>query len=104
MLHDKLSQLHVPDSTCWWITDLLSDRNQHIKLRKHVSDSLTISTGSPQGCIHSPLLFSLYTNSCASSHQSVKLLEFVDDTALIRLISGGDEPAYRWEIDSEVKQ
>ena len=45
------------------------------------------------------LLFSLYTNRCTSSHQSVKLLKFADDTTLIGLISGGDESAYRWQID-----
>src|SRR4029434_3194647 len=77
----------------------LSDRRQRVRLGKHVSDSTTISTGSPQGCVLSPLLFSLYTNSCTSSHQSVKLFKFADDTTLIGLISGGDESAYRWEID-----
>ncbi|XP_034418653.1 mirror-image polydactyly gene 1 protein isoform X8 [Cyclopterus lumpus] len=79
-LHDKLSQLHVPDSTCKWITDFLSDRKQHVKLGKHVSASRSISTSSSQGCVLSPLLFSLYTNSCTSSHLSVKLLRFADDT------------------------
>uniref|UniRef100_A0AAQ4RZY3 Reverse transcriptase domain-containing protein n=1 Tax=Gasterosteus aculeatus aculeatus TaxID=481459 RepID=A0AAQ4RZY3_GASAC len=83
LLQDKLSQLHVPDSTCKWITDFLSDRKQHVKLGKHVSASRSVSTGSPQGCVLSPLLFSLYTNSCTSSHQSVKLLK----------------SAYRWESD-----
>ncbi|TWW53470.1 hypothetical protein D4764_0092670 [Takifugu flavidus] len=52
------------------------------------SDSVTISTGSPQGCVLSPLLFSLYTNCCTSSHQSVKLIKFADDTTLI----GGSSP------------
>ncbi|XP_071355053.1 nuclear factor 7, brain-like, partial [Trachinotus anak] len=50
LLQDKLSQLSVPDSTCRWITDFLSDRRQHVKLGKHVSDSQTISTGSPHLC------------------------------------------------------
>ncbi|XP_071326651.1 uncharacterized protein [Trachinotus anak] len=36
---------------------------------------------------------------CTSSHQSVKLLKFADDTTLIGLISDGDESAYRWETD-----
>ncbi|KAK0144339.1 Serine/threonine-protein kinase SMG1 [Merluccius polli] len=72
---------------------------QHVKLGKHVSDSQSINTGSPQGCVLFPLLFSLYTNSCTSSHQSVKLLKFADDTTLIGLISDGDESAYRWEAD-----
>ena len=61
--------------------------------------SRSISTGSPQGCVLSPLLFSLDTNSCTSSHQSVKFLKFVDDSTLIGLISGGDESDYRWEAD-----
>ena len=99
LLQNKLIQLGVPDSTCRWITDFLSDRKQHVRLGKHLSESRTISTGSPQGCVLSPLLFSLYSNSCTSSHQSVKLLKFADDTTIIGLISGGDESAYRWEID-----
>ena len=90
LLQEKFSQLSVPDSTCRWITDFLSDRKQHVKLGKHVSDSKPISTGSSQGCVLS-LLLSLYTNSCTSSHQFVKLLKFADDTTLIGLISDGDE-------------
>ena len=99
LLQEKLSQLSVPDSTCRWITDFLSDRKQHVRMGAHLSDSRIISTGSPQGCVLSPLLFSLYTNTCTSSHQSVKLLKFADDTTLIGLISDGDESAYRREID-----
>lgn len=70
-----------------------------MRLGKHISDPQTISTSSPQGCVLSPLLFSLYTNDCTSTHLSSKLLKFADDTTLIGLISGGDDSAYRWEID-----
>ena len=96
LLQDKLSQLCVPDSTCRWITDFLSDRKQLMNLVKHVSESQTIST---ESCVLSPMLFFLYTNGCTSSHQSVKLLKFAVDTKLIGLISGRDGSAYRWEID-----
>ncbi len=65
-----------------------------MKLGKHVSDSWIVSTCSPQGC---PVLFSLYTNSCTSSNQSIKLLKVADNTILTGLISG-DESAYRWEV------
>ncbi|KAK3538384.1 hypothetical protein QTP86_001555, partial [Hemibagrus guttatus] len=99
LLRDKLFQLNVPDSMCGWITDLLTDRRQFVRLGTHVSDLQHISTGSPQGCVLSPLLFSLYTNGCTSGHQSVKLLKFADDTTLIGLISDGNESAYRGEID-----
>ena len=98
LLQDKLSQLNVPDSLCRWITHFLTDRRQFVRLGKTVSDSVSISTGSPQGCVLSPLLFSLYTNCCTSSHQSVKLMKFADDTTLIGLISNGDESVYRREV------
>ncbi|KAI9999457.1 hypothetical protein NQD34_018188 [Periophthalmus magnuspinnatus] len=49
LLQDKLVQLNVPDSTCRWITDFLTDRRQHVWLGNNVSDTRTISTGTPQG-------------------------------------------------------
>uniref|UniRef100_A0A3P9AWZ0 Reverse transcriptase domain-containing protein n=1 Tax=Maylandia zebra TaxID=106582 RepID=A0A3P9AWZ0_9CICH len=91
--------MNVPDPIYRWITDFLTDRKQHVRLGKNVSDSRTISTGSPQGCVLSPLLFSLYTNCCTSTHQSVKLIKFADDTTVIGLISDGDESAYRREAE-----
>ncbi|KAK3548467.1 hypothetical protein QTP70_013169 [Hemibagrus guttatus] len=99
LLRDKLFQLNVPDSMCSWIRDFLTDRRQFVRLGTHVSDLQHISTGSPQGCVLSPLLFSLYTNGCTSGHQSVKLLKFADDTTLIGLISDGNESAYRGEMN-----
>src|SRR4029434_9821374 len=32
LLQDKLTQLSVPESTCRWITDFLSDRKQRVRL------------------------------------------------------------------------
>ncbi len=62
-LQNKLTQLSVPTSVCQWITSFLIDRQQVVMLGKFSSSTHTISTGAPQGCVLSPLLFSLYTNT-----------------------------------------
>ncbi len=97
-LQNKLTQLSVSTSICQWITSFLTDRQQLVRLGKFSSSTRTISTGAPQGCVLSPLLFSLYTNDCTSKDPSVKLLKFVDSTTLIGLIQDGDESAYRQEV------
>ncbi len=98
LLQPKLTQLSVPISICQWITSFLTDRHQLVRLGKYTSSTPTISTGAPQGCVLSPLLFSLYTNDCISKDPSVKLLKFADNTTLICLIQDGNESAYRQEV------
>ncbi len=95
---NKLTQLSVPTSICQWITSFLTDRQQLVRLGKYTSSTHMISTGAPQGCVLSPLLFSLYTNDCTSKDPSVKFLKFADDTTLISFIQDDDESAYRQEV------
>ncbi|MCI4375229.1 hypothetical protein PGIGA_G00106870 [Pangasianodon gigas] len=98
-LLNKLTQFSVPTSICQWITSFLTDRQQLVRLGKFTSNTCTISTGAPQGCVLSPLLFFLYRNDCTSKDPSVKLLKFADDTTVIGLIQDGDESAYRQEVE-----
>ncbi len=98
LLLDKLTQLSVPTSVCQWIISFLTDRQQLVRLGQYTSSTRTISTGAPQGCVLSQLLFSLYTNDCTSKDPSVKLLKFSDDTRDISPINDGDESAYRQEV------
>ncbi len=58
LLQPKLTQLSVPSSICQWITSFLTDRQQVVRLGKYTSSTRMISTGAPQGCVLSPLLFS----------------------------------------------
>lgn len=57
ILHQKLTQRTVPGSTYQWITRFLMDRKKQARLRSITSHTRTISTGIPQGCLLSPLLY-----------------------------------------------
>ncbi len=70
LLQTKLTQLAVHSSICQWITSFLTDRQQLVRLGKFISNSRSTNTGAPQGCVLSPLLFSLYTNDCTSLSSS----------------------------------
>ncbi|KAK3507530.1 hypothetical protein QTP70_028078, partial [Hemibagrus guttatus] len=97
VLQTKLTQLSVPSSICQWINSFLTNRHQLVKLGKFTSYSRTTSTGAPQGCVLSPLLFSRYTNDCTSTDPSVKLLKFADDTTVIGLMDDDES----WTVDGK---
>ena len=46
--------LSVPQSMCLCILDFLLNRPQVVKIGDNLSSSVTISTGTPQGCVLSP--------------------------------------------------
>ncbi len=74
-LQNKLTQLSVPTFICQWINSFLIDRQQLVRLGQFSSSTRTISTGAPQGCVLSSLLFSLYINDSTSKDSSVKLMK-----------------------------
>uniref|UniRef100_A0AAZ1X6I0 Reverse transcriptase domain-containing protein n=1 Tax=Oreochromis aureus TaxID=47969 RepID=A0AAZ1X6I0_OREAU len=94
----KLLEIGLPSTTCRWIRDFLSDRVQRVRVGPHLSSALSLNTGSPQGCVLSPLLYTLYTHDCVSTHPDNAVIKFADDTTVVGLISGGDETAYRAEV------
>ncbi len=60
-LADKLTDLGLNYSLCDWIQDFLTGRPQAVKVGRFTSNSITLNAGAPQGCVPSPLLYSLYT-------------------------------------------
>ncbi|KAI5103598.1 gastrula zinc finger protein XlCGF28.1-like [Silurus meridionalis] len=56
------------------------------------------STGAPQGCVLSLLLYSLYTYDCVASSNSTTIIKFADDTVVVGLISNNDETDYLQEV------
>ena len=88
-LVDILRDLGFPHNTCMWIKSFLPDRSQRVRVGRHTSTSLSLSTGSPQGCVLSPLLYTLYTHNCTPAHRSNTMVKFEDDTKVVGLLFYG---------------
>lgn len=94
----KLVQLGLSTSLCNWLLDFLTGRPQAVRVGSNTSSTIILNTGAPQGCVLSPLLFTLLTHDCTSSHNSNLLIKFADDTTVVGLISNKDETNYRSEV------
>ncbi len=55
-LVEKLLLLGL-DSGVWWIMNFLTERRQTVRVGSLTSKTKIVSTGTPQGCVPSPLLF-----------------------------------------------
>ena len=87
-----------------WISDFLSNRSQKVCIRQPENESKqqdnrnpdkvqtdthcysstrSINTGTPQGTVISPFIFTLYTNDCRSKQDTQKTYKFSDDTAIV---------------------
>ncbi len=97
-LINKLNLLGLNNSLCNWILDFLTGRPQSVRVGHNTSSTTTLSTGAPQGCVLSPLLFTLLTHDCTAKFSSNHIIRFADDTTVVGLISNNDEMHYGEEV------
>ncbi|KAI3357837.1 hypothetical protein L3Q82_016227 [Scortum barcoo] len=65
----KLRDLGLNSALCDWILNFLMGRPQAVRMGSTTSSTLTLNTGAPQGCVLSPLLYSLFTHDYVATQQ-----------------------------------
>ena len=86
-LISKLRGLGLSSSLCDWILNFLNHRPQSGRRGNNTSSMIILNTGAPQGCVLSPLLYSLYTYDWVAKFPSNSIFKFPDDTTVVGWIS-----------------
>ena len=59
----KISSFGVHGNLLEWIKNFLSNRKQQVVLNGHMSQSVPVTSGVPQGSVLGPLLFIMFVNN-----------------------------------------
>ena len=102
IMMQKLINMNVNPSLILWIESFLTDRPQYVKFNDVKSDVVITNTGAPQGCVLSPVLFTLYTSDCKCNHDSNRLFKYADDTALVSKCLN-DDVKYREDVNNFIE-
>lgn len=85
-----LEQFDLSNNLVGWILNFLTDRTQRVRVNGSLSEKVCSSTGSPQGCVLSPLLFILYTNMCQSRWENRTIIKYADDSVIVSLLQDSE--------------
>ena len=102
-----MARVEVNPDLILWIRQFLCDRSQRVTLNGPLcrdpvlSDEIVVNTGDPQGCVLSPILFSMYTNDISSNNSFLTLIKYADDMAFVgRLKDEHSLSEYLLQIDA----
>ena len=93
-----------------WISSFLTNRSQSIKLEDHISDSVRIRSGVPQGLVLGLILFLIYISDIGKSAKSSAFI-YVDDSKVIKEVNNMNEVSefqddmenfYIWAYDNNM--
>ena len=94
MLITMLRTLGLNTSLSKWSLDFLMGRPQVVRVGNNTSATLILKIGAPQGWVHSPHLYSLFTHDCVAKHDFT-IIKFVNYT---KVITNNNETAYRENV------
>jgi hypothetical protein len=76
ILLNKLETFGIDPTLRLWILDYLRRRPQRVKVNGSLSSVHLTNIGAPQGCVLSPVLFTIYTNDHQSSDTVTKVIKY----------------------------
>ena len=95
-LAKKLVRINISPKLFIWIKNYLSHRKLFARFKGVLSRERSIYTGVPQGCVLSPVLFTLHTNDCTGTENTI-FIKCSDDTAIVDL--SNSIPHYIEEVE-----
>lgn len=78
VLLQLLLDVSVSGNLVLWERNFIIDKLQRVLMNGVLSDELVANTGAPQGCILSPILFSIYTNQMQVNSATLCLMKYAD--------------------------
>ena len=100
-LSTNLTALGLNSSLCNCVLDFLMCCPQVVKVDNTSFSTLFLKTGAAQGCVVSPLRYSLDTQDYVASHRSNSIIKFTNGTTVVTLINNNNETAYREKEDTD---
>ena len=97
ILIERLSYYDIHPNIVNWTYDFLTNRKQMVTTSKNTSKTIRTSTGSPQGCVLSPFLFSLYVAQMPLANDKINIIKYADDTVLIEYLSRSEPSTLQQE-------
>ena len=82
-----------------WTFSYLTARTQVVVTERGISDKVISSIGSPQGCVISPILFSIYVDELQTNSPNILTLKYADDTILLENLSQSSPSLLQSELD-----
>ena len=95
----KLLSMNCHPQIVQFVHNFLLNRTQYVRMGDFKSQISTISTGAPQGCVLSPILFCFYTSDSVQGNEVCKVIKYADDTVIIGCVSDATVQSYTMFVE-----